>query len=185
MRGHLLIAISLLACAGLAGAATQPPANTPPDDASIIKNVRHEILTYPNYSIWDDVSFRVMNGNVELLGAVNQPFKKDDLGRLVKGVAGVESVSNQLKVLPLSFQDDSLRLQVARAIYTAPSLSRYAIQAVPPIHIIVDNGQVTLTGVVNNTAEKEIAGMRAATAGLSFGNVINNLQVENPPARKG
>jgi hyperosmotically inducible protein len=76
--------------------------------------------------------------------------------------------------------DDRLRLQVARAIYRDPVLSRYGIQAVPPIHIIVDNGHVTLEGVVNNEMEKNVAGIRASAAGLSFGQVTNNLQVERP-----
>ena len=140
---------------------------------------------YSNYTLWDDISFRVDNGNVSLLGAVSQPYKRSDLQRIVQHIPGVASVTNELKVLPLSFQDDRLRLQVARAIYRDPVLSRYAMGAVPSIHIIVDNGKVTLTGVVNNTMEKQVAGIRASSAGLSFGPVINNLTVENPPAKKG
>ena len=78
--------------------------------------VRHEILMYSNYTLWDDISFRVDNGNVSLLGAVSQPYKKSDIGRIVQHVPGVASVTNEIKVLPLSFQDDRLRLQVARTI---------------------------------------------------------------------
>jgi hyperosmotically inducible protein len=96
----------------------------------------------------------------------------------------VTSVTNDLQVLPLSFHDDNLRIRIARAIYRDPALSRYAIQAVPPIHIIVNNGHVTLEGVVNNELEKNVASMRAATAGLSFGPVQNNLRVENPAKKK-
>jgi hyperosmotically inducible protein len=98
-------------------------------------------------------------------------------------VPGVESVTNELEVLPTSFFDDRLRIQVARAVYRDPSLNRYAIQAVPPIHIIVNNGHVTLEGVVNNEMEKNIAGIRASSAGLSFGQVTNNLRVENPKTK--
>jgi osmotically-inducible protein OsmY len=76
-------------------------------------------------------------------------------------------------------------LRIARAIYSDPALSRYAIQAIPPIHIIVNNGHVTLDGVVNNDLEKQVAGMRASTAGLSFGPVVNNLRVENSSLKKG
>ena len=151
----------------------------------LAERVRHEILMYSNYTLWDDISFRVDNGNVLLLGAVSQPYKSSDLQRIVQHIPGVASVTNELKVLPLSPQDDRLRLQVARAIYRDPVLSRYAMGAVPSIHIIVDNGKVTLTGVVNNTMEKQVAGIRASSAGLSFGPVINNLAVENPPAKKG
>jgi hyperosmotically inducible protein len=92
----------------------------------------------------------------------------------------VRSVTNEIQVLPTSLFDDRLRLQIARSIYRDPSLSRYAIQAIPPIHVIVDNGHVTLEGVVNNDMEKTIAGIRASQVGLSFGQVVNNLRVENP-----
>jgi hyperosmotically inducible protein len=126
----------------------------------------------------------VHEGDVELTGQVSQPFKKADMGRLAQSVPGVRSVTNQLEVLPTSFFDDRLRLQIARAIYRDPVLSRYAIQAVPPIHVIVDNGHVTLEGVVNNNMEKNVAGIRAGQAGLSLGQVTNNLRVENP-GKKG
>ena len=170
---------ALLAGAGIAAAASTG-SNGPQTDTDIAKHVRHEIVMYPYYSIWDDVSFRVDNGAVELSGAVNQPFKKSDIQRLVQRVPGVASVTNDLRVLPLSPNDDRLRLQVARAIFRDPSFTRYALSAVPSIHIIVDNGHVTLTGVVATDMEKQIAGMRASSAGLSFGPVTNNLQVEHP-----
>jgi hyperosmotically inducible protein len=147
--------------------------------------VRHEILVYPHYTLWDNINYRVDQGNVQLTGAVTQPYKKSDLTKIVQKIPGVTSVTNQLEVLPLSPMDDRLRRQVASAIFRDPSLSRYAIQAVPPIHIIVDNGHVTLEGVVNSPLEKEVAGMRASSAGLSFGPVVNNLRVENPPAKRG
>jgi hyperosmotically inducible protein len=165
---------------GIAGASNKDRANMPQSDADIAAHVRHEVLMYPYYSIWDDINFRVDKGQVELLGAVNQPYKKSDIERLVRKVPGVTSVTDELKVLPLSPNDDLLRRQVARAIYGYPSFSRYAIEAHPPIHIIVDNGRVTLTGVVNSDQEKQIAGMRASSAGLSFGAITNNLQVERP-----
>jgi hyperosmotically inducible protein len=180
--GRLLMAAALLA--GAAGASTKDPGPVPKTDAEIAKQVRHEILMYSRFTIWDDVSFRVSNGSVSLLGEVNQPYKKDDLGRIVQHVPGVTSLTNELKVLPLSPQDDRLRLQVARAIYGDPALFRYRNMAVPPIHIIVENGHVMLTGSVNSTLEKQVAGIRASGAGLSFGPVINNLEVENPPAKK-
>lgn len=180
--GRFLVAGALLAVA--AGAATKDRNAGPQTDADIARNVRHEVLMYPRYTLWDDISFRVDNGSVEILGAVNQPYKKQDIQRLVQQVPGVTSVTNDLKVLPVSFQDDRLRLQVARAIYRDPVLSRYAMGAVPSIHIIVENGHVTLTGAVNNALEKQVAGMRASGAGLSFGQVDNRLEVDNPPAKK-
>ena len=173
-----LLAAALLVGAGVAGAANKPA------DVSVERQILHEIRMYPNYSIWDDVSFRVSDtGQVELSGAVNQPFKKSDIERLVQRVPGVTSVTDQIKVLPLSSFDDRLRIQVARAVYRDPVLSRYALEAVGPIHIIVENGHVTLAGVVSTEMEKNVAGIRANGAGLSFGSVTNNLQVEHP-ARK-
>jgi hyperosmotically inducible periplasmic protein len=174
---------------GLAMVASAQQADLPripgtPDD-TVAKEVRHEIVTYSHYSIFDDIKFRVDQGKVELIGAVTQPYKKSDLGKIVQNVRGVTSVTNDLKVLPLSDMDERLRMQIARAIYSDPSLSTLAYQAIPPIHIIVDNGHVTLEGVVNTVLQKQVAGTRASTTGLSFGPVTNNLVVENPPSKKG
>jgi len=173
---------TMLVAAGSAMASTNQLADN--NDAQIERKVVHEILMYSRYTIFDNVNVKVRDGEVDLQGQVSQPFKKGDMARLAQHVAGVRSVTNELEILPTSFFDDRLRLQVARAIYRDPALSRYGIQSVPPIHIIVDNGHVTLEGVVNNEMEKHIAGMRAAQAGLSFGQVINNLRVENP-SKKG
>jgi hyperosmotically inducible protein len=175
------LAAMLLAGAGIAGASSHGQTATEPrTDADLTKAVRHEIAMYPKYSVWDDVEFRVSNGQVQLLGAVNQPYKRSDIERLVRNVPGVVGVSDEIKVLPLSPADDRLRLQVARAIFRDPSLSRYSMGAVPSIHILVDNGHVTLEGLVASQMDKNIAGIRANGAGLSFGSVTNNLQVEHP-----
>jgi len=151
----------------------------PLTDEGIVKQTGHEIRMYPKYTIWDNITYRVRNGSVELNGEVSQPYKKDDIARIVQRIPGVISVVNNIKVLPLSSNDDRLRLQVARAIFRDPVLSRYSMGPLPSIHIIVDNGHVTLEGVVATAAEKNIAGIRASAAGLSFGPVINNLVVEN------
>lgn len=152
-------------------------------DAEIAKKLTHEIRMYPRYSIFDNINFRVNEGAVELTGEVSQPYKKAELGRIAQHVPGVTSLTNDLEVLPLSPMDNRLRLQVARAIYRDPVLSRYGLQAVGPIHIIVDGGHVTLEGVVATEMEKNVAGIRAAGAGLSFGPVVNNLQVEHQGSR--
>jgi hyperosmotically inducible periplasmic protein len=167
-----------LALAGAAAGATTTAARTHSDPEIAAKAAR-EIRMYSRYTIWDNVKLAVRDGSLELLGHVSQPFKKADLERLALRVPGVTSVTNRLQVLPTSFHDDELRVQVARAIYGHPAFTRYAIQAVPPIHIIVNNGEVTLEGVVNNELEKNLAYHRASGAGLSFGKVVNNLQVEN------
>jgi hyperosmotically inducible protein len=173
-----LMLAALLVAGGSAMASNNNPAGGDAD-TQIAQKVVHEIRMYPRYTIWDNVNVQVRNGEVDLEGQVSQPFKKADLGRLAQRVSGVRSVTNELEVLPTSLFDDRLRLQVARSIYRDPTLSRYGIQAVPPIHIIVDNGHVTLEGVVNTTMEKNVAGIRASQAGLSFGQVTNNLRVEN------
>jgi hyperosmotically inducible protein len=181
-----ILEMAMLAVALLTGTASaaDKAAILPQGDAAVAASVRHAILMYPYYSIWDDVSFRVSNGQVELSGAVTQPYKKSDIEHLVQKVPDVTSVTDQIKVLPLSDFDDRLRLQVARAIYGDPVFTQYRNLALPPIHIIVENGKVTLTGVVNNDLEKQVAGMRANGAGLGFGNVVNNLLVEHPAAKK-
>jgi hyperosmotically inducible protein len=183
MTAQALLAVVLTAGAGLAAAADKNQANLPAGDDAVAKSVRHEVVMYPRYSIWDDISFRVSNGQVELLGAVTQPYKKTDIERLVKQVPGVTSVVDEVKVLPLSQFDDRLRVQIARSIYADPVFFQYRNMALPPIHIVVDNGHVTLTGVVNTDMEKQVAGMRANSS-MSFGNVVNNLQVEHPSPKK-
>src|SRR5579872_5952866 len=142
--GRTLMAVALLAGAGVA--ANKDKAPLPQGDDAVAQRVRHEVIVYPYYTIWDDVSFRVSNGQVELLGAVTEPYKKSDIEHIIQKVPGVASVSDQLKVLPLSDFDNRLRLQVARAVYGDPVFVQYRNMPIPAIHIIVDNGHVTLTG---------------------------------------
>lgn len=179
-----LMAAALLLCAGAAGAADRPAAGVPANDNELAAKVRHEILAYPRYSIWDDVTFRVTDGTVDLNGDVSQPYKKSDIEKIIRNLPGVTNVKNSIAVLPLSPQDDRLRVQVARAIYGNANFTRYATEPLPPIHIIVENGHVRLEGVVASKFDKNLAGVRAGSAGLSFGPVVNNLQVEQSPAKK-
>lgn len=183
MRAGTLLKTSLAVTlfAVMAMAKANAPALT--GDDAIAHKVLHEIRSYPYYTIWDDVNFKVENGTVHLVGEVTQPWKKSALNKSITGIPGVVTLDNELKVLPLSPFDDQLRAQIARSIYRDPVLSRYRIQVVPPIHIIVDNGHVTLTGVVNTQMEKEVAGIRANSS-LSFGAVTNDLRVEQPAPKK-
>ena len=176
---RILIAAALVTSPVLAFAADKPLAPAPGSDADLAQRVRHEILMYPHYSLFDSLGYSVNNGQVELTGAVTQPYKKSDLEHLVRAIPGVTGITDTIKVLPLSPMDDRLRMQVARKVFSDPSLSRYSMGAIPSIHIIVDNGHVTLTGMVMNEMDKQIAGIRANQS-LSFGSVVNNLQVENP-----
>lgn len=181
--GTALLAGALIACASLAGAADRTNPALSKTDAGITKSVLHEIRMYPHYTMWDYIDFRVANGQVELMGAVTQPFKKSDIEQTVAKLPGVTGVTDNIKVLPLSGTDDQLRRQVAAALFRDPVFRTYATEPVPAIHIIVDNGHVTLMGVVANELEKNLAGVRASGAGLSFGPVVNNLQVENAPVK--
>ncbi len=176
----VFVAGALLAVSALAADKTKP--NLPRTDADISKSVHHELMMYPYYGVFDDLSYKVENGQVSLSGAVTQPIKKSDIEHIVAKLPGVESVNDKIEVLPLSDNDNLLRRQIAAAIYRFPSLSRYGAGTHPSIHIIVDNGHVTLSGVVDNEADKNVAALRASGAGLSFGPVVNNLQVV-PPSR--
>lgn len=146
--------------------------------ARLEREVRHELVMLPYYSVFDHMAFRVDGNTVALVGQVTRPTLKTDAERVVKSIEGVEQVKNEIEVLPPSPEDDRIRLAVFRAIYGDPALNRYAHQAVPPIHIIVKNGHVTLEGVVANEADKNIAGIRANSVPGVF-SVKNNLKVES------
>lgn len=143
----------------------------------LVKEVRHELVMLPYYGVFDNLAFRLDGNAVTLIGQVTRPTLKSDAERAVKDIEGVERVTNQIEVLPLSPNDDRIRRDVFRAIYGQASLNRYSIQAVPPIHIIVRNGQVTLEGVVANEGDKNIANIQANGVSGVFG-VKNNLMVE-------
>jgi hyperosmotically inducible periplasmic protein len=143
----------------------------------IEREVRHELVMLPFYGVFDNLSFRVNGGTVTLMGQVTRPTLKTDAERVVKGIEGVERVVNDIEVLPLSSYDDKIRLATYRAIYGHTALNRYVLQAVPPIHIVVKNGTVTLEGVVANEGDKNIAGLQANSVPGVF-SVTNNLRVE-------
>jgi hyperosmotically inducible protein len=178
LLGNVLIVGALLAGSALAADKSKP--NLPRTDADISKSVQHEMLTYPYYTIFDDISYKVQNGQVTLYGAVTQPVKKSDIRNIIGKLPGVESVEDNIQVLPLSDSDNLLRRQIAASIYRFPTLSRYGAGTHPSIHIIVNNGHVTLTGVVDSETDKNVAAIRASAAGLSFGPILNNLQVVHP-----
>jgi hyperosmotically inducible protein len=142
----------------------------------IAREVRHELVMLPYYGVFDNMAYRVDGSTVTLMGQVTRPTLKSDAENVVKGIEGVERVNNQIVVLPLSPMDDRIRVAVYRAIFSQPGLDRYAMQAVPPIHIIVDNGKVTLEGVVDNQGDKDRANIQANGVGGVF-SVVNNLRV--------
>ena len=144
----------------------------------IVKEVHHELVMLPFYGVFDNFAYKVsQDGTVTLIGQVSRPTLKSDAENAVKRIEGVERVDNQIKVLPASPNDDRIRRAVYRAIYGNDVLSQYALRAVPPIHIIVDNGNVTLEGVVARQMDKQIAEMQAKSVPGAF-SVTNNLKVE-------
>ena len=143
----------------------------------LAREVRHELVMLPYYGVFDNLSFRVNGNAIELMGQVTRPTLKSSAENVVKDVEGVGKVVNNIEVLPVSPNDDRVRLATYRAIYSQTGLDRYGLQAVPPIHIIVKNGNVSLEGVVANEADKNMAGIRAKGVSGVFA-VENNLQVE-------
>ncbi|MGH9658942.1 MAG: BON domain-containing protein [Bryobacteraceae bacterium] len=143
----------------------------------LIRDVRKELVTLPFYEVFDNLTFRVDGYKITLMGQVTRPTLKTDAERVVKRIEGVEEVVNQIEVLPLSPNDDRLRVAVYRAIFSQANLSRYAMRSVPPIHIIVKNGNVALEGIVANAGDKNIAGIQANGVPGVF-SVTNNLAVE-------
>ncbi|HUQ93689.1 MAG TPA: BON domain-containing protein [Bryobacteraceae bacterium] len=141
------------------------------------REVRHELVMLPYYGVFDVLGFRVDGSTVTLTGAVTRPTLKSDAEKIVKELEGVESVRNEIEVLPLSPNDDRIRLAVYRAIYGHTALNRYALQAVPSIHIIVKNGNVSLEGVAANEGDRNIANIQANSVSGVF-SVKNNLQLE-------
>jgi hyperosmotically inducible periplasmic protein len=175
MKPLICVATCLMASGLVAQAADH---NDPKKKGSkLVREVRHELVMLPYYGVFDDLSFRVDGGTVTLFGAVTRPTLKSSAENVVKDIEGVERVVNQIEVLPTSPADDRIRLATYRAIYGHNALNRYALQAVPPIHIIVKNGNITLTGVVANESDRTIANMQARSVPGTF-EVSNKIVVE-------
>jgi hyperosmotically inducible protein len=148
----------------------------PKTEKQLIREVRHELVMLPYYSVFDNLSYKVEGDKVILEGQVVRPTLKSDAEAVVKHIEGIGSVVNNIEVLPLSPMDDELRRAVYRAVYGDTGLSRYGFSAVPSIHIIVKNGNVTLEGVVDNESDKNLANLRANQVPNVF-SVKNNLRV--------
>ena len=171
-----LLALSLTSMTNSTAAANRAGQNEPKPANKLMKEVRHELVMLPYYSVFDNLAYKVEGDKVILTGQVARPTLKSDAGNVVKSIEGVRSVENQIEVLPTSPMDDQLRRALYRAIYGESGLFRYGVASVPSIHIIVKNGHVTLEGVVDNEADKNMAGLRANGVPNVF-SVQNNLVV--------
>ncbi len=158
----------------------QSPANSNPSRLEIseplTRALRHQLLVLPYYSVFDTIDFSLSGDTVTLTGQVLRPTLKTHAEAAVKSLEGVGSVVNNIEVLPRSATDDELRREVYRVIFEDTELARYAIQAVPPIHIIVKNGAVTLVGKVDKDSDITLA-MKEAKKVLGVASVQNLLTV--------
>jgi hyperosmotically inducible protein len=168
---------------------------------SIVKSVRHQILSLPEYSVFDWLTFGVQGHTVILNGYASRPILKSEAEKVVKGIKGVNSVQNNIKVLPYSPMDDRIRVQTLARIYGQPALRKYTSAPIsqdlyptvsrmaggitqdPPqgyfaIHIIVNSGHVTLEGVVDSASDAEIADAQANSVPGVF-SVDDDLIVPN------
>lgn len=203
MQRHSRIAVAL---AGLTLLLACAPAAAQTSAKSTIEGIRKELMQLPYYGVFDFLAFSYDKGTVTLMGYAYHPSLKRDAVRAVKRAPGVDDVKDKIEELPVSPNDDELRWRTYYAVFRDPFLSRYApgggtmwghrhgfgVGLHPlgpglfpgmepagdyPIHIIVKNGKITLLGVVDNEADKTIAGTKARQVPGSFG-VENNLMVE-------
>ena len=170
--------IALITVATAVMPITADPNKTAEDNARTVTKIRKELVTLPFYGVFDNLAFKYEEGVVTLYGQVSRPSLKKDAARVVERVTGVDQVINNVEVLPLSGFDNRIRLAVYRAIYRQPGLDRLSIQAVPPIHIIVKNGNVTLEGVAPNKGDATRAFIAANGVSGVF-SVKNNLRIES------
>lgn len=184
LQNVAVIFVEILLATSLAVAPALPLhlwASAPPvgSESFLEREVGHQLRMLPYYTVFDILKYSVNGYQVILDGAVTQPWLKTDAEKAVRSIEGVEGVTNNIRVLPPSPNDDRIRRAEYRAIFGQDSLFRYAEQAVPPIHIIVENGHVTLEGVVDTEMDRNIAEIRAKTVPGVF-SVTNNLQVVAP-----
>jgi hyperosmotically inducible protein len=168
----LLFSLSLLSALPVLGKPV-----TAEETNRTVNKIRKELVTLPFYGVFDNLAFKYEDGVVTLYGQVARPTLRKDAERVVEKVSGVEDVVNEIEVLPLSSYDDRIRLAAYRAIYRQPGLDRLSVQAVPPVHIIVKNGNITLEGVVNSKMDSTLA-FQAANGIPGVFSVTNKLRVE-------
>ena len=145
-------------------------------DFQIFKDVATSVERYTRFTIFDDVSANVKEGVVTLSGKVTMPYKRSDIEKRVARVDGVRSVRDEITVLPVSQFDEDLRYRIARSIYNNSNFWNYAIMANPPIHIVVEHGRVTLTGVVQSNVDRMLARSLATQFGAF--SVTNALKTD-------
>ena len=146
------------------------------ENLAIFQDVSRQVLRYPHFTIFDSVHAELREGVVTLSGRVTMPYKREDIARRVASVEGIYQVRNEVTVLPVSQFDDELRFQIARAIYGNPHFWNYGAMVNPPVHIIVENGHVTLDGVVNSNIDRVLA--RSIASSFTAFSLTNDLKTD-------
>ena len=173
MSKQLILVSAVVFLAALAQPAT---ASAQISDDKLANAAIDVIHGYGSLTIFDDVTVTVADRAITLSGFVTMPFKREEVGARVAKIDGARSLANNIQVLPVSTTDGNLRARLAQAIYTHPAFWHYAAMACPPIHIIVANGQVVLTGIVNNETERALAFALAQVGGVRT--VKNELRLD-------
>jgi hyperosmotically inducible protein len=155
--------------------ASVPTPNTP--EQQLQDKIRRELVTLPFYGVFDQMKFSLEGRKVVLSGQVTRPVLRSSAANVVKALPGVEEVVNNIEVLPLSPNDDRLRIALYRTIFGQAGLGRYTLGAIPQVHILVKNGNVTLAGRVINEMDKNLAGLFANQVAGVFA-VTNELIVD-------
>jgi hyperosmotically inducible protein len=169
VRRAVTLLVAFVLCAAAASAQERK-------DLQVFRDITRSVNGYTQFTIFDTVEASVTQGYVVLDGWVTMPFKKNDIERRVRAVAGVTEVENRIKVLPVSQFDDELRFRIARAIYGNSAFWNYAAMANPPIHIVVNGGRVALHGVVQSNVERQLA--RSLATGFASFEVRNELKTD-------
>ena len=194
----LVVILSGLLCGAQESKATDQSAQTQPQSSGaqagtptetlspesfqkLANKVRHELVMLPYYDVYDNLYFRIDGRTVTLLGQTPNATTKSSAANVVKHIEGVDKVINNIELLPPSPSDDRIRRATYRAIYSYGPLFKYSHAPVPPIHIIVKNGRITLEGIVDSESDKQMAGMQANQVPGTF-QVTNNLRVISPNA---
>ena len=145
-------------------------------DFQVAKDVATSVDRYTQFTIFDDINAYVKDGVVTLSGKVTMPYKRNDIAKRVAKIDGVKAVHDEIGVLPVSQFDDELRYRIARSIYGNSNFWNYAIMPNPPIHIVVEHGRVTLTGVVGSNVDRMLAQSLATQFGAM--SVTNQLKTD-------
>lgn len=153
---------------------------SPQAQAELVKKIQRALITLPNFGVFDNIAFRLQGRTVILEGQVTDPVNKPDAEKAVQKIEGVDKVVNKIDVLPPGQLDNRIRRQVYDAIYNYGPFFKYKNNQVnPPIRIIVQNANVTLYGVVDTEADKNVATLRVKQVSDVLG-VTNNLRVVKP-----